>query len=220
MTDGDVQETQRAKRRDGDTRPRCSIGFGAGAGALRDSGLGLGSGPAEHSRSAEALSAGGGELAIQVTDLTVAYRYQPVLWDIDLEVPSGVLLAIVGPNGAGKTTLMRAILGLVRPAAGSVRVFDRPIEEQRRLVGYVPQRGSVDWDFPATVLDTVLMGTYRALGWFRRPGPRRAGARRRGAADGGNGAVRAPADQPALRRSGSSSASSSRGRWCRTPGSI
>jgi manganese/zinc/iron transport system ATP- binding protein len=124
----------------------------------------------EHTRDAEALRAGGGELAIQVTDLTVAYRYQPVLWDIDLDVPSGVLLAIVGPNGAGKTTLMRAILGLVRPAAGSVRVFDRPIEEQRRLVGYVPQRGSVDWDFPATVLDTVLMGTYRALGWFRRPG--------------------------------------------------
>jgi manganese/zinc/iron transport system ATP- binding protein len=122
-----------------------------------------------HPRSAEALEAGRGELAIQVTDLTVAYRYKPVLWDVDLEVPSGVLLAIVGPNGAGKTTLMRAILGLLQPAAGSVRVFDRPIEEQRRLIGYVPQRGSVDWDFPATVLDTVLMGTYRSLGWIRRP---------------------------------------------------
>jgi manganese/zinc/iron transport system ATP- binding protein len=108
--------------------------------------------------------------AIVVNDLTVAYRDRPVLWDIDVVVPPGVLMAIVGPNGAGKTTLIKAILGLVRPAAGEVLIFGKPYESQRRLVGYVPQRGSVDWDFPTTVLDVVMMGRYGALGWFRRPG--------------------------------------------------
>lgn len=108
--------------------------------------------------------------AIEVNDLTVAYRDKPVLWDIDLEVPAGNLLAIVGPNGAGKSTLIKAILGLVRPAAGQVLVHGRPYAEQRRLVAYVPQRGSVDWDFPTNVLDVVMMGSYRAIGWFRRPG--------------------------------------------------
>ncbi len=108
--------------------------------------------------------------AIEVNDLTVAYRDQPVLWDIDLTVPPGVLMAIVGPNGAGKTTLIKAILGLVKPAAGHVLVFGRPYLEQRSLVAYVPQRGSVDWDFPTSVLDVVMMGRYGALGWIRRPG--------------------------------------------------
>jgi manganese/zinc/iron transport system ATP- binding protein len=107
--------------------------------------------------------------AIDVTDLTVAYRDQPVLWDIDLEVPAGVLMAVVGPNGAGKTTLIKAILGLVRPAAGQVLIYDRPYTEQRRMVGYVPQRESVDWDFPTNVLDLVMMGRYGHLGWVRRP---------------------------------------------------
>jgi manganese/zinc/iron transport system ATP- binding protein len=107
--------------------------------------------------------------AIQVTDLTVAYQDKPVLWDVDLEVPSSTLLAIVGPNGAGKTTLIKAILGLVRPAAGQVLIYGQPYAEQRRLVGYVPQRGSVDWDFPTSVLDVVMMGRYGALGWIRRP---------------------------------------------------
>jgi manganese/zinc/iron transport system ATP- binding protein len=110
--------------------------------------------------------------AIEVNDLTVAYREQPVLWDIDLTVPAGVLMAIVGPNGAGKSTLIKAILGLVRPAAGQVLVHGRPYQENRRLVAYVPQRGSVDWDFPTSVLDVVTMGRYGALGWLRRPGRR------------------------------------------------
>jgi manganese/zinc/iron transport system ATP- binding protein len=108
--------------------------------------------------------------AIEVTDLTVAYGDKPVLWDVDLEVPRGTLTAIVGPNGAGKTTLIRAILGLVRPAAGRALVLGKPYAEQRRLVGYVPQRGSVDWDFPTDVLDVVQMGRYGHLGWLRRPG--------------------------------------------------
>ena len=108
--------------------------------------------------------------AIQVEDLTVAYGESPVLWDVDLEIPAGTLTAIVGPNGAGKTTLIRSVLGLVRAAAGHALVLGRPYAEQRRLVAYVPQRGSVDWDFPTSVLDVVLMGRYGHLGWLRRPG--------------------------------------------------
>lgn len=109
------------------------------------------------------------ESVLDVTDLTVAYEEKPVLWDIDLNVPPGILMAIVGPNGAGKTTLIKAILGLVKTAAGKVMIFKRPYAEQRHLVGYVPQRGSVDWDFPTSVLDVVMMGRYGALGWFKRP---------------------------------------------------
>jgi manganese/zinc/iron transport system ATP- binding protein len=108
--------------------------------------------------------------AIEVNDLTVAYREKPVLWDVDLVVPQGVLMAIVGPNGAGKSTLIKASLGLVRAAAGQVLVHGRPYAEQRKLVAYVPQRGSVDWDFPTSVLDVVMMGCYGSLGWLRRPG--------------------------------------------------
>jgi manganese/zinc/iron transport system ATP- binding protein len=108
--------------------------------------------------------------AIEVTDLTVAYDDRPVLWDVDLEVAPGTLMAVVGPNGAGKTTLIRSILGLVKPAAGRALVHGRPYEEERRRVGYVPQRGSVDWDFPTDALDVVLMGRYGRLGWIRRPG--------------------------------------------------
>ncbi len=108
--------------------------------------------------------------AVEVTDLTVAYHEKPVLWDVDLSVPRGVLMAIVGPNGAGKTTLIKAILGLAPAAAGQVQIDGRPYAEQRRRVGYVPQRGSVDWDFPTSVLDVVMMGRYGALGWFKRPG--------------------------------------------------
>ena len=109
-------------------------------------------------------------LAVDVDDLTVAYREKPVLWDIDLKVPRGVLMAIIGPNGAGKTTLIKTILGLVKPAAGRVLIHGRPYKEQRHLVAYVPQRGSVDWDFPTNVLDVVMMGRYGELGWIRRPG--------------------------------------------------
>ena len=112
------------------------------------------------------------EHALEIRDLTVAYGDRPVLWDVDLAVLPGVLLAVVGPNGAGKTTLIRSVLGLVRPVAGEVRIHGRPYEEQRRRVAYVPQRGSVDWDFPTTVLDVVMMGRYGALGWLRRPGAR------------------------------------------------
>ena len=109
-------------------------------------------------------------IAVQVDDLTVAYNYKPVLWDVDLSVPEGVLMAIVGPNGAGKTTLIKAILGIIKPIAGSISIFGKPYDKQRKLVAYVPQKGSVDWDFPTTAFDVVLMGTYGSLGWIKRPG--------------------------------------------------
>lgn len=93
--------------------------------------------------------------AVEVSDLTVAYHSKPVLWDVDVTVPRGVLMAIVGPNGAGKTTLLKSILGLVPVAAGQVLIFGKPLAQRRHLVSYVPQRGSVDWDFPTTALDVV-----------------------------------------------------------------
>ena len=109
-------------------------------------------------------------IAIAIDDLTVAYNYKPVLWDIDLTIPEGVLMAIVGPNGAGKSTLIKSILGIVKPIAGKVSIFGKPYQKQRSLVAYVPQKGSVDWDFPTTALDVVMMGTYGSLGWIKRPG--------------------------------------------------
>ncbi len=107
---------------------------------------------------------------IAVRDLTVAYNESPVLWDVDLDIEPGKITAIVGPNGAGKSTLLKAILGLVPVAAGSVRVFGSPLPKVRSRVAYIPQRGSVDWDFPTDALDVVTMGRYGRVGWFRRPG--------------------------------------------------
>ncbi len=111
-------------------------------------------------------------MALSVDDLTVAYNEKPAIWDIDLAVPKGVLMGVVGPNGAGKSTLIRAVLNLIPRAAGAVSFYGKPYERARSLVGYVPQRGSVDWDFPTSVLDVVTMGLYGKLGWFRRPGKR------------------------------------------------
>src|SRR5690554_606442 len=108
--------------------------------------------------------------ALNVHDLTVAYDFKPVLWDIHLEVPEGILMAIVGPNGAGKSTLIKAILGIQKSIAGTVEVFGKPYQTMRKKVAYVPQKGTVDWDFPTTAFDVVLMGTYGSLGWIRRPG--------------------------------------------------
>lgn len=107
---------------------------------------------------------------LDVHDVTVAYHRKPVLWDIDLTVTEPRLIGIVGPNGAGKSTLIKAILGLVPLVSGSIQVYGQPVAQQRKRIGYVPQRESVDWDFPVNVLDVVLMGTYGRLGWFRRPG--------------------------------------------------
>jgi manganese/zinc/iron transport system ATP- binding protein len=110
-----------------------------------------------------------GAPVLDVHDVTVAYHRKPVLWDIDLTIERPTLAGIIGPNGAGKSTFIKAVLGLVPLASGSVSVFGQPVDSQRRLIGYVPQRESVDWEFPVSVLDVVLMGTYGRLGWFRRP---------------------------------------------------
>lgn len=110
--------------------------------------------------------------ALEIEDLTVAYHSKPALWDVDLNVPEGVLMAIVGPNGAGKSTLIKAALGLIPRAAGDARFYGKPYAHARHLVGYVPQRGSVDWDFPTSVLDVVTMGLYGQMGWLKRPGKR------------------------------------------------
>lgn len=107
---------------------------------------------------------------IHVEDLTMAYRETPVLWDIDLDVPEHVRCAIVGPNGAGKSTLLKGILGLVKPVSGAVQLWGKPLSAVQKEIAYVPQRGSVHWDFPTTVFDVVLMGRYAHLGLVRRPG--------------------------------------------------
>jgi manganese/zinc/iron transport system ATP- binding protein len=109
-------------------------------------------------------------IALSVDDFTVAYNSKPAIWDVDLDVPEGVLMAVVGPNGAGKSTLIKAVLNLIPRAAGTALFYGRPYKQARSLVGYVPQRGSVDWDFPTSVIDVVTMGLYGKLGWLRRPG--------------------------------------------------
>ena len=108
--------------------------------------------------------------ALEVEDLTVAYADKPVLWDIDLQVPKGVKMAIIGPNGAGKSTLVKAAMGLVKPVAGEVRIFGEPREGAEGQIAYVPQRTTLSWDFPTDVIDVVTMGTYGRVGWFRRCG--------------------------------------------------
>lgn len=104
---------------------------------------------------------------VSIRDLTVAYHRKPVLWDIDLDAPRGKIIGILGPNGAGKSTLLRAILDLVPRVSGRIQIFGQPYATQRRRVGYVPQRESVDWDFPVSALDVVTMGSYGRIGWLR-----------------------------------------------------
>lgn len=107
---------------------------------------------------------------VSIHDMTVAYHRKPVLWDIDYAAPKGALVGIVGPNGAGKSTLIKACLDLVPRASGSVRFYGKPYKRVRRQVGYVPQRESVDWDFPASALDVVTMGRYGHIPWCLPPG--------------------------------------------------
>lgn len=107
---------------------------------------------------------------LSIQNMTVAYHKKPVLEQVSLTIPEGKLIGIVGPNGAGKSTLIKAALGLIPSLSGEVKIYGKPYKEQRHLVGYVPQRESVDWDFPTNALDVVTMGRYGHLGWFRRPG--------------------------------------------------
>jgi manganese/zinc/iron transport system ATP- binding protein len=108
--------------------------------------------------------------ALELHDLTVSYHKKPVLYGVDLTIPEGSLVGLIGPNGAGKSTLIKAVMGLLPVSGGWVKVFDEPFAKAKRRVGYVPQRESVDWDFPVNVMDVVLMGRYGHLGWLRRPG--------------------------------------------------
>ncbi len=105
---------------------------------------------------------------ILVEDLTVAYDLTPVLWDIDIKIPKGVLLAVIGPNGAGKTTLIKSMINLLKPISGKILFDGKPYNEINKKIAYVPQKGTVDWDFPTNVLDVVTMGRYGHLGWFKR----------------------------------------------------
>ena len=109
---------------------------------------------------------------VEVHDLTVSYDRKPVLWGIDLTLPAGALVGVIGPNGAGKSTLIKAMMDLLPSSSGYVRIFNEPIKQVHKRISYVPQRESVDWDFPASVFDVVLMGRYGKLGLFR--GPRKA----------------------------------------------
>ncbi|QJC53308.1 metal ABC transporter ATP-binding protein [Paenibacillus albicereus] len=118
----------------------------------------------------DARAAEASQPVLEVSGLSSAYRSQAVLREVTFQAPQGELIAIVGPNGAGKSTLIKTILGLTPSLGGSVRAFGRPVAEVRGRIGYVPQRESVDWDFPTHALDVVMMGRYGRLGWFRRPG--------------------------------------------------
>ena len=109
-------------------------------------------------------------IACQARNLSVAYRADPVLRQVDFSVPVGSVMGVVGPNGSGKSTLIKAMLGLVKPLTGTAEFFGRPLDDVRLRVGYMAQGASVDWDFPTTVIDLVTMGTYGELGWIRRPG--------------------------------------------------
>ncbi len=103
-----------------------------------------------------------------IRGLTVSYGQVPAVYSIDFTAPAGSLIGILGPNGAGKSTLLKAAMGIVPVVSGQVSFFGKPLKEARYQVAYVPQRASVDWDFPATVYDVVLMGLYPILGLLRR----------------------------------------------------
>jgi manganese/zinc/iron transport system ATP- binding protein len=108
-------------------------------------------------------------MSLETYQVSVNYDRTPVLWDISLAIPTGLLVGIIGPNGAGKSTLIKTALGLVKPIAGKIEFFGQNLKKVRLQIAYVPQRESVDWDFPVTVRDVVLMGRYGRLGLFRRP---------------------------------------------------
>lgn len=107
--------------------------------------------------------------ALEIHDLTVAFDRKPVLWNIDLVIPQGKLVGIIGPNGAGKSTLIKSVMGLLPLSSGYCKLFDQELSAVRSRISYVPQRESVDWDFPVSVLDVVMMGRYGKLGLLKRP---------------------------------------------------
>jgi manganese/iron transport system ATP-binding protein/manganese/zinc/iron transport system ATP- binding protein len=119
-----------------------------------------------------------GRFAIEVRNLTVSFGPRPALLDVSVNIESGQLVGVIGPNGAGKSTFIKAILGFVKPDFGSVAILGRPADRAGGLVAYVPQRGAVDWDYPVTVYEVALMGTYGRIPWYKDPGPRERAAAR------------------------------------------
>ncbi|HSX11866.1 MAG TPA: ABC transporter ATP-binding protein [Rhabdochlamydiaceae bacterium] len=105
--------------------------------------------------------------ALKVEYLSVNYDKTPILWEVSFEIPAGKLVGIIGPNGAGKSTLLKAVLGMVHSLSGTVEFFGKPLKKMKSKLAYVPQRTEVDWDFPITVLEVVLMGRYHKLGLFK-----------------------------------------------------
>ncbi|EFI41801.1 metal ABC transporter ATP-binding protein [Peptoniphilus sp. oral taxon 386] len=109
------------------------------------------------------------KIIIKVENLTIAYHDKPVLWDNDIDIMENSRTAIIGPNGAGKSTLLKGILGLQKKLSGEVLIMGKPFKDVQKEIAYIPQASSVNWDFPTTVLDVVLMGRYVHLGWIKRP---------------------------------------------------
>lgn len=109
---------------------------------------------------------------LEVSNVSAAYRKNLVLQDVRFQVENGTLTGIIGPNGAGKSTLLKVMLGLHPRLSGSVSFFGSSLGRMKTRIGYVPQRGSVDWDFPADALDVVLMGLYGRVGWLKWPNRR------------------------------------------------
>src|SRR6056297_463896 len=105
---------------------------------------------------------------LAIRGMTVSYGEKPAIFSVDATFKPGVMTAIIGPNGAGKSTLLKAALGIVKPLSGQVTCWGRPMARERARIAYVPQRASVDWDFPTRVLDVVMMGLYRDVGLLRR----------------------------------------------------
>ncbi len=120
---------------------------------------------AEDGRRPEDTAAGA---ALAIRGLTVSYGETPAVFSVDATFAEAAMTAIVGPNGAGKSTLLKAALGVIPRLSGEVTVYGRPVERARDRIAYVPQRASVDWDFPTTALEVVLMGLYRKLGLLGR----------------------------------------------------
>ncbi|PCI75934.1 manganese ABC transporter ATP-binding protein [Candidatus Aerophobetes bacterium] len=107
------------------------------------------------------------DIALLVDDVSVNYQRDNVLWNINFSLPKASMTALIGPNGAGKTSLMHAIMGIVKPLCGTISIFGKPLSQNKKNIAFVPQKEAVDWNFPISVLDVVLMGRYHFLGFIK-----------------------------------------------------
>lgn len=109
---------------------------------------------------------------LEIEDLSLAYNGKPVLQNLTFQVPHGSRVAVIGPNGAGKSTLFKGLVGLLPLRSGRILIHGLPLGVHQDCVAYVPQKEEIDWNFPVSVADVVMMGRYNRLGWLRRPGRR------------------------------------------------